>query len=173
VLSGGYPDKLLRTLQRRVKHWRALYGQDKERHLPGRLGLSDFTELKGIEVTIRGEVLSHRLYHFRLAYSGWCYVKVVLGGESFTALAEGLQLALGRLGGCPQEHRTDSLSAAFKNLMLEADEDLTTRYEALCGDSGMRPSRNNRGAAHENGSIESPPGHFKRRLGQALWLARE
>jgi hypothetical protein len=124
---GGYPDKLLRTLQRRVKHWRALYGQDKERHLPGRLGLSDFTELKGIEVTIRGEVLSHRLYHFRLAYSGWCYVKVVLGGESFTALAEGLQLALGRLGGCPQEHRTDSLSAAFKNLMLEADEDLTTR----------------------------------------------
>lgn len=45
---GGYPDKLLRTLQRRVKHWRALYGQDKERHLPGRLGLSDFTELKGM-----------------------------------------------------------------------------------------------------------------------------
>jgi hypothetical protein len=172
---GSYPDKLLRTLQRRVKHWRALYGRDKEvmfrqTHLPGRLGLSDFTELKGMEVTIRGEVLSHRLYHFRLVYSGWCYVKVVIGGESFTALAEGLQLALRRLGGCPQEHRTDSLSAAFKNLGPEAEADLTTRYEALCAHYGMHPSRNNRGAAHENGAIESPHGHFKRRLGQALLL---
>ena len=87
---GGYPDELLRTLQRRVKHWRALYGRDKEvmfrqTHLPGRVELSDFTELKGMEVTIRGEPLSHRLYHCRLAYSGWCYVRVVLGGESFTA----------------------------------------------------------------------------------------
>jgi hypothetical protein len=27
---GNYPDKLLRTLQRCVKHWRALYGGDKE-----------------------------------------------------------------------------------------------------------------------------------------------
>jgi hypothetical protein len=72
--------------------------------------------------------------------------------------------------GCPQEHRTDSLSAAFKNLGPEAEEDLITRYEALCAHYGRRPSRNNRGAAHENGAIESPPGHFKRCLGQALLL---
>ena len=41
----------------------------------------------------------HRLYHFVLAYSGWEHVGVVLGGESFTALAENLQNALWSLGG--------------------------------------------------------------------------
>ena len=93
-----------RTFQRRVKAWKALHGADKEvmfRQVqePGRQGLSDFTELKGIAVTIGGVPLAHRLYHFRLAYSGWSHVKVVLGGESFSALAEGLQEALWRLEG--------------------------------------------------------------------------
>ena len=36
------------------------------------------------------------------------------------ALAGGLQDALWALGGCPKEHRTDSLSAAFRNLHLDA-----------------------------------------------------
>ena len=47
------------------------------------------------------------------AWSGFAHARVVLGGESFTALAEGLQDALWHLGGAPREHRTDSLSAAF------------------------------------------------------------
>lgn len=170
-----YPDKLLRTLQRRVKQWRALQGPEKEvmfrqSHPPGELGLSDFTELKGVEVTVEGQRLSHRLYHFRLAYSGWSDVKVILGGESFTALAEGLSRALTRLAGCPREHRTDSLSAAFKNLGTEAAADITERYAALCEHYGMRPSRNNPGRGHENGAIESPHGHLKRRIRQALML---
>ena len=119
----SYPYNLLRTMQRRVKQWRAHHGPEKEimfrqDHPPGLLGLSDFTELKGIIVTIHGEALVHRLFHFRLAFSGWHYIKVILGGESFPALAEGIQEALERLGGAPQEHRTDSLSAAFKNLLL-------------------------------------------------------
>jgi hypothetical protein len=168
-----YPDHLLRTLQRRVKQWRALRGPDKEvmfrqSHPPGRLGLSDFTQLKDTPITIGGQVLPHRLYHFRLAYSGWRFVKVILGGESFTALAEGLQRALRGLGGAPQEHRTDSLAAAFKNLKVEDRDDLTQRYEALCEHYGMRSSRNNRGQGHENGAIESPHGHLKRAIVQGL-----
>ena len=162
-------------MQRRVKHWRAVHGKEKEVmfrqvHPPGLLGLSDFTQLKGMAITLQGEVLSHWLYHFRLVYSGWSYVKVVLGGESFTALAEGLQRALQRLGGCPHEHRTDSLSAAFKNLTADEREDITQRYQALCEHYGMHPSRNNPGVAHENGGIESPHGHLKRRITQALML---
>ena len=51
--------------------------------------------------------------HFRLEYSGLCHAAVVLGGESYVALAGGLQDALWALGGVPKEHRTDSLSAAF------------------------------------------------------------
>ena len=116
------------------------------------------------------EPLAHRIYHFTLVYSGWEHAEVVLGGESFTALASGLQNALWSLGGTPREHRTDSLSAAFANLDKAACDDLRERYDALCRHYGMEPSRNNRGLAHENGAIESRHGHLKTRLGQALLL---
>lgn len=97
-------------------------------------------------------------------------MKVIQGGESYTALAGGLQEALQKLGGAPKEHRTDSLSAAFKNLSREAQEDITTRYDAFCRHYGMTATRNNRGKGHENGSVESPHGHIKRRIEQALLL---
>jgi transposase InsO family protein len=95
---------------------------------------------------------------------------VILGGESYVALAEGLQNALWALGGVPREHRSDSLSAAFHNLSRDARIDLTARYEALCAHYGMQPTRNNRGVAHENGSIESTHGHLKAAIGDALLL---
>ena len=85
-------------------------------HEPGRLGLSDFTDMNELGVTVAGAAFSHRLYHFRLAFSGFEHAHVVVGGESFVALAEGLQNALWTLGGAPREHRSDSLSAAFCNL---------------------------------------------------------
>ncbi len=112
----------------------------------------------------------HLLYHFRLAFSGWCHTRVVLGGESFTALAEGLTESLEQLGGVPAEHRTDSLSAAYRNLDRAAQEDMAERYQALCQHYGMDASRNNRGRGHENGAIESPHGHLKRRIRQRLAL---
>lgn len=171
---GRYPESILRTLQRRVKHWRATHGPDKEvmfrqRAIAGRLGLSDFTKPSPV-VTLQGRALRHQLYHYRLAYSGWRYVKVILGGESFTALAEGLQNAWWRCGGCPQEHRTDSLSAAFCNHHAEAEEDLTEAYARLCAHYGVTASRNNRGLAHENGAIEAAHGSLKRHLDQGLKL---
>lgn len=164
-----------RTLERRVRAWRAQHGPEREVifrqvHEPGRLGLSDFTDMVGLGVTIAGEPLEHRLYHFRLAWSGFEHAHVVLGGESYVALAEGLQNALWALGGAPLEHRSDSLSAAFRNLEREASEDLTRRYDALCAHYGMQPSRNNLGVAHENGSIESAHGHLKKAVEDALLL---
>jgi len=139
-------------------------------HEPGRVGLSDFTDMGKAGITIAGQPLDHRLYHFRLAYSGFEHAHVVLGGESFVALAEGLQNALWSLGGAPREHRSDSLSAAFRNLDLDARQDLTRRYEELCGHYGMTPSRNNAGIAHENGSIEGPHGHLKRTINDAVLM---
>ena len=112
----------------------------------------------------------HRLYHFRLAYSGFEHAHVILGGESYVALAEGLQNALWALGGAPLEHRSDSLSAAFRNLDHDAREDLTRRYDALCAHYGIQPTRNNRGVAHENGAIESAHGHLKKAANDALLM---
>lgn len=172
---GEYQDSKLRTFQRKVSKWKALHGPDKEVmfqqvQVAGRMGLSDFTKLKEVTITIQGEPFPHLLYHFRLAFSGWCSVKVIQGGESYTALAEGLQDALWRLGGVPEEHRSDSLSAAYRNLNKAAAEDITQRYQQFCRDYGMKPSRNNRREGHENGAIESPHGHLKKRLKQALLL---
>jgi transposase InsO family protein len=164
-----------RTLERRVRSWRALYGAEKEVifrqvHEPGRMGLSDFTDMADLGVTIAGALLDHRLYHFRLACSGFEHAHVILGGESYVALSEGLQNALWALGGAPREHRSDSLSAAFRNLDKDARADLTRRYDALCAHYGMEPTRNNRGVAHENGSIESPHGHLKKAIKDALLM---
>jgi hypothetical protein len=124
--------------------------------------LSDFTDMRDHGISIAGVLLDHRLYHFRLAFSGWEHAHVVLGGESFMAWAEGLQNALCALGRAPLQHRSDSLSAAFRNLDDDTRQDQTRRYEALCAHYRMEPTRNNRGLAHENGSIESPHGHLKR-----------
>jgi hypothetical protein len=172
---GRFPNKHKRTFQRRVKQWKALYGADKDiifrqKKEAGRQGFSDFTELKDIVITLNKEPLEHRLYHFRLVYSGWSFIKVILGGESYTALAEGLQEALFCLGGAPLEHRTDSLSAAYKNLSKAEQDDITTNYHILCEHFGMTPTRNNRGVSHENGAVESPHGHIKNRIRQALLL---
>ena len=164
-----------RTLERRIRTWRALEGPEqdvmfRQEHPPGRMGLSDFTDTAELGIMVAGIVLEHRLYHFRLAFSGFAHAHVVLGGESFVALAEGLQNALWALGGVPQEHRSDSLSAAFCNLDRDAQEDLTQRYQGLMRHYAMTPSRNNPGVAHENGSIESPHGHLKKALEDALLL---
>jgi hypothetical protein len=170
-----YPGSVLRTVQRYVAKWQAINGKEKalmfpQEHIPGEQGLSDFTEFKGVTITLNGVPFPHRFYHFRLVYSKWSYLKVIQSGESMQALSEGLQEALQVLGGAPREHRTDSLSAAFKNLSKETISDLTLDYEDLCAHYGMTPSRNNKGEKHENGSVESSHGHVKNRIEQELIL---
>ena len=85
--------------------WKALHGPAPEvifplSYEPGEIAFCDFTQLKGVEMTIAGEAFPHLLFHYRLAWSGWSYAQVVQGGESFVALSEGLQNALAACGGC-------------------------------------------------------------------------
>ena len=170
-----YPDAVLRTLQRRVREWKAVFGPEKElifrqNHPPGWQGMSDFTNANSLEVTIEGVPFEHLLYHYRLVYSKWEAVSVILGGESFSALAEGLQNALWLSGGVPETHRTDSLSAAYKNCPDKEKEGFTEDYTALCAHYEMEPTRNNKGVARENGAIEASHGDLKNRIAQALML---
>jgi hypothetical protein len=119
-------------------------------------------------VEIAGTPFKHRLYQFALAHSGWRHVTVINTGESFLALSTGLQAALWALGGSPEEHRTDSLSAAFNNLAEQ--EELTKRYSDLCLHYGLRATRCNPGKSNENGSIEARNNSLKKALDQALRL---
>ena len=170
---GQFPDGALRTLQRRIRQWRAVEGPAKElffpqQHAPGHQGLSDFTAMGELCITIAGALFAHLLYHFVLAFSRWEHVEVVAGGESFEALSMGLQNALWQAGGAPREHRTDSLSAAFRNFAEE--QDFTVRYSGLLEHYGMAGTRNNRGLSHENGSVESSHRFLKEAIEQALLL---
>jgi len=177
VLADKAPEQFdhshLRTLQRRVKRWRAKEGPEQEviflqRHIPGDMGISDYTWMNKLNITLSGHEFKHKLYHYRLVYSGWTYVQVTLGGESFESLSSGLQNAFWRSGGVPVNHRTDSLSAAFKNHSEETL--LTERYAKLCKYYAVNATRNNKGVAHENGAIESAHGHLKRKIDQQLML---
>ncbi len=176
TLQERYPkqyDDKLRTVQRRTSQWKAAHGKPKEvmfkiEHPPGEMGLSDFTHLKGVTITVAGQPFHHLLYHYRLAFSGWQYVQVIQGGESFIGLSQGLQNALFSSGGAPKTHRTDSLSAAYRNTGGRNPQ-LTKMYATVCDHYRMQPTRNNKGGCHENGAIEGPHGYFKRRLCQALY----
>ena len=175
-LCRSYPDRFrpshLRTLQRRIKRLRATEGRDCEvffpqRHAPGRQSQSDFTFMNELKVTISGLPFDHLFYHFVLTYSNWEWGSICFS-ESFESLAEGLQTALWQLGGLPEEHRTDSLSAAV-TLLGDLDE-FTARYRELLGHYAMRPSHTNVGRGNENGDVEQSHHRFKVAVDQELRL---
>ena len=164
-----------RTLERRIRDRRARNGPDREAVFrqtrePGRLGLSDFAGMNAPGAAIAGQPPDRMLHRFRHPWPGFRHAEAVPGGESFTAPAAGLQAALRSLGGAPGEHRTDSLSAGFRNLCTDDAEDMTERCRLPCRRCGTTPSRNSRGIARGNGAIESPHGHLKREIADALAL---
>jgi hypothetical protein len=136
-------------------------------HHAGDLAASDFTSMNSLEVTILGKRFEHLAYHFVLTYSNWESV-TICASESFEALSDGLQNALWELGGTPQRHRSDSLSAAVNN--LSAKREFQTRYRGLLDHYGLAGERINVRQPHENGDSESSHGHFKTAVDQALHL---
>jgi hypothetical protein len=168
---GRFDDGQLRTLQRRLKHWRATQGPDKEVffaqvHPPGQLAASDFTHLSDLDVTIAGQPLQHMIYHLVLTYSNWEHVTLCFS-ESFESFSEGFQNALWALGGVPQQHRSDRMSLAVQQT---GSHFFTRRYQALMAHYRLQPQAINAGKGHENGDAEQSHHRFKRALKQALLL---
>jgi len=169
---GRFADGQLRTLQRKLKVWRALEGPAKEvffpqEHTPGELGASDFCHLSELGITLQGRPFSHLLYHFVLTYSNWETGSICFS-ESFESLSAGLQDALWELGGVPQRHRTDSLSAAVQP--PDRPEEFRRSYAALLNHYDLQGERIQVGHAHENGDVEQRHYRFKVALDQALML---
>ncbi len=167
-----FADGQLRTLQRRIKRWRASEGPAQEvyfvqEHRAGELCESDFTHLTDLEITIAGQAFAHMLYHFVLTYSNWetgtiCYT------ESFASLSEGLQNALWELGGVPLLHRTDRMTAAVNNLVEQAD--FQKSYQTLLRHYTLDGRKIQTGQPNENGDVEQRHYRFRRALDQALML---
>ena len=176
-LQAKYPGELkdgqLRTLQRKIKEWRVLSGERKQEvyftqiHKPGVLCESDFTHMDDLGVTIGKELFRHMIYHFVLTYSNWedgtiCYT------ESFQSLSEGLQNALYRLGGVPEEHRTDQLSAAVQR--PDNREEFTNDYNQLMEHYKINGRKTQPYSPNENGDIEQRHYRFKKKVDQQLMV---
>lgn len=169
---GRFADGQLRTLQRRIKHWRATEGPCKEIffaqiHKPGELCQSDFTHMDKVGVTIGGVPFDHMIYHFVLTYSNWETGSICFS-ESFESLSHGLQNALWNLGGVPHRHRTDRLATAVNK--ETHPEEFTRRYQDLMDHYGLTPCKTNPYSPNENGDVEQRNYRFKKAVDQALLL---
>lgn len=169
---GRFVDGQLRSLQRRIKNWRAVEGPPKEIffnqiHRPGDLCQSDFTHMNKLGVTISGVPFDHMIYHFVLTYSNW-EAGTICFSESFESLSQGLQNALWELGGVPGKHRTDCLTTAVNK--ASHPEEFTRRYKELVDHYRISPCKTNPNSPHENGDVEQRNYRFKKAVDQTLLL---
>lgn len=163
----------LRTLQRRLKRWRAAHGPERElffpqEHRPGEASQVDFTWVSELRITIRGEPYPHMLCHLVLPFSNWGWA-APCRSESMAALSEGMQEALWRLGGVPDFSQSDNSTAATHNLRSRKRA-FNADYLALVGHYGMQPRTTAVGEKEQNGDVESLNGALKRDLEQQLLL---
>jgi len=178
LLDSRHPGRFgvgqLRTLQRRIRDWRAMQGPDREvyfeqTHLPGREAQIDFTHGSELGVTIAGRLFDHLLFEFVLCFSGWRWVGLAFG-ETFEALVDGLQGALWSLGGVVEIIRTDNLSAATHELKRTGGRALNDRFAAVLAHYGLQSTRIYPGRSHENGVVEQGHHRLKSAIAQALIL---
>src|SRR5664280_511179 len=174
--DNGLEETHLRTFFRRVRHWRALEGPEREvffapNRKPGQLLQLGWTYARELNVTINGEVLDHLFCQCVLPYSNWQWATRCIS-ESFLSLVSGLQAALRQLGGCPQYLGTDNSSAATHELEQTPGRSrgFNSEYLELCTHYDLRPVTINVACPHEHGDVESLNRHLKRRLEQHLIL---
>ena len=175
-LQRAYPGKYhrgqLRTLQRRIKAWKALQGPSKEvffsqHYDPGQWSCSDFTCMNELNITLARHPFEHLFYHFVLCYSNWQAGRICFS-ESFESLSLGIQDALWKLGGVPVYHRTDNLTSAVHK--IGHPDIFTDKYRGLAGHYGFTSCKTNPASPHENGDVEKSNALFKHAVDQSLIL---
>lgn len=169
---GDFEPGQVRTLRRRVRDWRVLHGPERKEVMfrqniqPGRQSQSDYTHCKELKITIAGEPFPHLVYHFILPFSRWEYVWIC-HTESYETLTAGYSRAVHALGAVAPEHRTDNLAAAVP---IGERHVFQTRWSDFLAHFDVKPSANNAGQSHENGSVEKSHDLFKNAIDQRLML---
>jgi len=166
----------MRTFYRRVRHWRATQGPEREvffaqERQPGQLLQLDWTYARELRVTIQGQLLDHLFCHCVLPYSDWQWATRCVS-ESFLSLVSGLQATFQELGKSPGMLGTDHSSAATHELEQRPGRPrgYNADYLELCTHYDLTPLTINVGCPHEQGDVESQNRHLKRRLEQHLLL---
>jgi hypothetical protein len=174
--DSGLGESHLRTFFRRVRHWRATQGPEREvffaqERKPGQLMQLDWTYARELRITIEGQALDHLFCQCVLPYSDWQWATRCIS-ESFLSLVSGLQAALVQLGKRPEYLGTDNSSAATHELeqMPRRPRAYNADYLELCTHYDLTPVTINVNCPHEHGDVESLNRHLKRRLEQHLIL---
>ena len=167
-----YNESQLRTLQRRIRNWRAEFGAEQavifnQNIQPGKQTQSDFTCMNALNITINGQTFKHMLFHFILPYSRWEAINLCFS-ESFESLVCGFEKAVWALGYVAGEHRTDNLTAATK--AMGSRREFTEKWQMVMTHYNIKPTTNNPGVSHENGSIEKSHDTLKNAIDQMLML---
>jgi len=175
--DSGLEERHLRTFQRRVRHWQATEGKEREVFFaqdrkPGQMMQLDWTHAKELGVTIAGQALDHLFCHCVLPYSNWQWATRCVS-ESFLSLVSGLQNALGQLGCSPECLGTDNSSTAtheLESMPGRGGRGFNSDYLELCTHYDLSPMTINIRCPNEHGDVESANRHLKRRLEQHLIL---
>ena len=172
TFPGRFKEGQLRSLQRKIKQWRALEGPNKEifftqQHHPGERCQSDFSCMNELKVTIGGQPFKHMIYHFVLTYSNWEAANICFS-ENLESLYDGFQRALWKLGAVPKSHQSDQLSAAVNN--HSPQKDFTDRYKALLSHYKIEGKKIQVRCPNENGDVEQSHYRIKDKIHQKLLL---
>ena len=174
--SRPLPERLLRSLQRRVAHWRATEGPERElifrqEHPPGRQALSDFTDGSGARRHPRRRAVPASALPFLARLSA-------AGNTSRRSAAARASPPLPK----DSRKRSGSSAACRANIAPTGSRRPTatsssrrTRPRAMpssVATTSMEPTRNNAGVSHENGSVEAAHGHLKSGLARGARAAR-
>ena len=166
------------TLERRVRSWRAVERAGSEvifrqEHPPGRMGLSDFTEVADLDVTIAARSSIAELYHFRLPFSAsntpmsCSAAKLRRAGGRATERPVGAGQAFPSNIAATVSRRPSAISTPTPGGSDEAVRSVLRHY-------GMNADPQQSRRQPRNGSIESAHGHLEsaRRRPHAARIAR-
>jgi len=123
--------------------------------------------MHSLGVSIGGQPFDHLVYHFVLTYSNW-ETGTVCFSESLESLIEGFQNAVWKLGGVPEVHQTDRMTAAVHR--PGHPEEFTRRYAALMRHYRITAQKTQAASPNENGDVEQRHYRFKKAVEQALLL---
>lgn len=168
--GGRFAAGQLRTLQRRVREWRAPRGPAREvyfeqKAVPGREAQLDFTHAKSLGVTIAGEPFDHLLFELLLRFSGWRFVQLAYGEDRRGAGPMACKMGSGPWAGCPRWRaqtifRRRPTSSRRPGAGRRTSASRPCSHTTSCARRGSAPGSRTRTGRWSKGPGERPRGNF-------------
>ncbi len=173
TLQRRYPGRVrdgqLRTMQRRLRTWRAVHVSKEvffeQVYEPGEWLQVDWTRADGLRVTIAGDRFEHKLCHAMFPFSNWEWATPCTS-ENFASLQSLLRQIANHADGLPDALQMDNSCTITHR--VGAERVFNHPFQALLDHNSLTARTINIRKPHENGVIESAHRHFIRCVDAAL-----